>query len=73
MGSDLSQTGDSGPEGGTAGAGGSGELEFEDAGEFERESDSYETDNEFLANPDAGNGRSGRWLRRGRKIILYGL
>jgi hypothetical protein len=72
-----------GAAGGTAasGAGGgeppSGEFEFEDTGEFEfagngqREGEYYETDNEFFAAP--GNGRSGRWVRRGRKVVLYGL
>lgn len=38
----------------------------------EGEAESYETDNEaFAATPS--NGRGGRWVRRGRKIILYGL
>ena len=64
----------------TSGAGGEppgGEFEFEDTGEFEfagngqREGEYYETDNEFFAAP--GNGRSGRWVRRGGKIILTGL
>ena len=64
----------------TSGAGGEppgGEFEFEDTGEFEfagngqREGEYYETDNEFFAAP--GDGRSGRWVRRGGKIILTGL
>ena len=64
----------------TSSAGGEppgGEFEFEDTGEFEfagngqREGEYYETDNEFFAAP--GNGRSGRWVRRGGKIILTGL
>jgi hypothetical protein len=65
----------------------SSEFAFEDTGEFggvgegeeegeadgEGESEYYETDNEFLAAPGTGAGRSGRWVRRGRKIILHGL
>jgi len=47
--------------------GGMGETEGEGEGEY------YETDNEFLAAPGAGYSRGGRWVRRGRKIILYGL
>ncbi len=52
-----------------------GELEFGGAGEAESEGEGeyYETDNELLANSGADGGRSGRWVRRGRKIILHGL
>jgi hypothetical protein len=72
-----------------AGPNASGEFEFEDGKEFEFENtgefeyagqgerggegENYETDNEFLAASGGGGGRSGRWVRRGRKIILYGL
>jgi hypothetical protein len=64
-----------------AGAEPSGEFAFEGEGEFgfagegegEGEGESYETDNEFFASSSAGSGRSGRWVRRGRKIVLYGL
>jgi len=66
-----------------AGADPSGESGFEGEGEFgfagegedegEGEGEFYETDNEFFASSGAGGGRSGRWVRRGRKIVLYGL
>jgi hypothetical protein len=60
-----------------AGAGTNGEFEFEDTGEFEDagqgEGEYYETDNEAPAAPTPNSGRGGRWVRRGRKIVLYGL
>lgn len=51
--------------------------ESEDSGEFEAENKSegenYESDHEtFSASPSVGR-RSGRWVRRGGKIVLYGL
>jgi len=72
-----------------ASATGGGEFEFEDASEFEdrgemedggeleegneMEAENYENDHETFAAPASGGGRSGRWVRRGRKIVLYGL
>ncbi|HYT59792.1 MAG TPA: hypothetical protein VEL06_06460 [Haliangiales bacterium] len=58
-----------------------GEREFEDTGEFEDagehegegEREYYETDNELFGASGTGGGRGGRWVRRGRKIVLYGL
>lgn len=52
-----------------------------DAGEFgyagedsgQGEGEYYETDNEAPAAPAPNSGRGGRWVRRGRKIVLYGL
>ncbi len=58
---------------GEAEAGGEAHFESENYGEHEAEGESYETDNEFLAGSSEGTGRGGRWVRRGRKIILYGL
>ncbi len=43
----------------------------EDSGEIEGEY--YETDNESPAASVSNSGRGGRWVRRGRKIVLYGL
>jgi hypothetical protein len=43
-------------------------TQFENADESEGEN--YETDNEA---PSLGAPRSGQWVRRGRKIVLYGL
>jgi hypothetical protein len=51
--------------------------ELEDSGELEEghelEGENYENDHETFAAPASGGGRSGRWVRRGRKIVLYGL
>jgi len=54
------------------------EAEREGEGEHyefgrEGEGENYETDHEFLADSGGGHGHSGRWVRRGRKIILHGL
>jgi len=51
--------------------------EAEDSGELEQghesEGENYENDDETFTAPASGGGRSGRWVRRGRKIVLYGL
>jgi len=51
--------------------------EAEDSGEFEEEyegeGENYEGDHETFSNPASAGGRTGRWVRRGRKIVLYGL
>jgi hypothetical protein len=59
------------------------EREFEHADEFEThdefeganqgEEENYEYDHEAASTSPTGGSRSGRWVRRGRKIVLYGL
>jgi len=53
--------------------GGQGEFPGEVYGEHEGEAESYETNYEAPAAPYANGNRTGRWVRRGRKIVLYGL
>jgi hypothetical protein len=50
-----------------------GADEFEGDGEFEFEGNDYETDSDSYDAPRRRRRRSGRWIRRGRKIVLYGL
>lgn len=51
--------------------------EAEDSGEFEEEyegeGENHESDHETFSVPASVGGRTGRWVRRGRKIVLYGL
>jgi hypothetical protein len=75
--------GDAAVSGADGGKSPSSEFAFEDTGESEfggsaeaggeAEGEYYETDHEFIAASGEDRGRSGRWVRRGRKIILYGL
>ena len=50
-----------------------GSEEFEGDGEFEFEGNDHETDSASYDTPRRHGRRSGRWVRRGRKIVLYGL
>jgi len=54
-----------------AASGAGSEMEFGYSGEAEGEGESYEN-YESSSFPTGDGGRSGRWVRRGRKIILYG-
>jgi len=50
---------------------GGSEMEFGYTGEAEGEGEYYETNDPSYV-PSGDGGRSGRWVRRGRKIVLYG-
>ena len=49
------------------------EGEAETSGTDETEAESYETDHENFSGQSRGSAGRGRWVRRGRRIILYGL